>query len=396
MAAAPDDVRDVLDRIGLPASDVPEVVRVARRWLADEVDAVVEEGSAAVPVVDFERLRTLDDATRDRIRRRGCVVVRGTFPDEQALDWDRCLGDYLERNRFEELHAARHPEAAATGSRIWGVYWSRPQVEARQDDRMDLVRRTLNSLWRHTSDDGTSWFDPEHDIAYPDRVRRRAPGVMARGLPPHVDSAASGGWRVPENIEVFAHLLAGHPERHDAFDAAHRTALDDRAAAICGVFRSFQGWTALSETRPSDGGLLVAPIPLAIGYRLLVGIADDLAEDREPSPTWRIGDEPLLRPAMVPIPAVRPGDTVWWHGDLVHAVGAATNDLRWSNVMYIGVSPRCERNDAYAASMYERFVDGRSPVDFPDEDLEIGFVDRASTADLNDRGRRQFGVAPVA
>ena len=61
--------------------------------------------------------------------------------------------------------------------------------------------------------------------------------------------------------------------------------------------------------------------------------------------------------------------------------------------MYVGVSPRCDRNDAY--STYDEFVDGRSPADFPAEDFEVAFAGRATPADLNDRGRRQFGVIPI-
>ena len=77
----------------------------------------------------------------------------------------------------------------------------------------------------------------------------------------------------------------------------------------------------------------------------------------------------------------------------MHAVADATNTTRWSNVMYVGSSPRCARNDAYET--YRRFVAGRSPIDFPDEDFEVDFTGRATPADLNDRGRRQFGLVPT-
>jgi hypothetical protein len=95
----------------------------------------------------------------------------------------------------------------------------------------------------------------------------------------------------------------------------------------------------------------------------------------------------------VPIPAVAPGDTVWWHGDLYHSVGDAANDSRWGNVMYIGAAPRCPRNDAYRVSLLDRFERGASPVDFPSDDFEVDFAGRATVADLNAIGRAQFGLA---
>jgi hypothetical protein len=64
-------------------------------------------------------------------------------------------------------------------------------------------------------------------------------------------------------------------------------------------------------------------------------------------------------------------------------------------VMYIGCSPRCARNERYAASMLDRFDRGASPLDFPEEDFEVDFVGRATRDDLNPRGRQQFGLDPI-
>ena len=95
----------------------------------------------------------------------------------------------------------------------------------------------------------------------------------------------------------------------------------------------------------------------------------------------------------MPIPAVGPGDTVWWHGDLYHSVADAANDTRWGNVMYIGAAPRCPRNDLYRADMFDRFARGASPLDFPAEDFEVEFEGRATPDDLTPLGREQFGLA---
>ena len=48
---------------------------------------------------------------------------------------------------------------------------------------------------------------------------------------------------------------------------------------MCSVFRTFQGWTALSDMQPDDGVLHVIPIPSAMAYVLLRALQDDVAAD---------------------------------------------------------------------------------------------------------------------
>ena len=391
--AVPDPaLLDLLDELGLGRDDVAELLAETRRLITTDIADAVD---APIPVIEFDDMHDVSDPTRDWIRRRGCVIVRGSFERSQAEQWDREITEYLATNRFEQAFAERYPEAPVGGARIWGIYWSRPQVEARQHDRMASVRRFLNSLWSHESN-GTEWFDPDHDIAYPDRLRRRAPAVAARGMPPHSDSPSAGGWRVAENIDVFRHVLAGHPERYDPWDAAHRTSHDAASPVPATVFRTFQGWTALTEMRPEDGVLHLAPVPRAAAYALVTGIADELGLEAEPIPApRRARPDELVSPALQPIPAVQPGDTVWWHGDVFHSVADAGNDTRWGNVVYIGSSPRCPRNERYAVSMLDRFDRGASPPDFPKEDFEVDFVGRATRDDLNTLGRQQLGLEPI-
>jgi hypothetical protein len=395
--SSPDPVLlDLLDQVGLARNDVAELLAHVRQVVAADVAEAVE---TEIPTISFDQLGavpgTTANSTIEAVRRRGCAIVRGTFERDQAEHWNRQIGDYLADNEFERVFAERYPDGAETGARIWGIYWSLPQVQARQHDRMVATRRFLNSIWTHESG-GVTWFDPDHDIAYPDRLRRRAPGAVAPGLRAHSDSPSAGGWRIAENIEVFGHVLAGHPERYDPWDAAHRTTVDSETPVSATVFRAFQGWTALSEMHPCDGVLHLAAVPNAAAYSLVKGIADELGVEAEPTPApRRAGPDELVLPALRPIPAVEPGDTVWWHGDLFHSVADASNDTRWGNVMYIGSSPRCERNDRYVETSFERFQRGTSPLDYPIEDFEVDFRGRAGIDDLNRTGRQQFGLEPI-
>lgn len=383
-------------RLGLEPEHVAARLGELRAALTDAVDTVaqaIERGRPVFPEVDADSIvaGSVPGDVVAEIHRTGCLVVRGTFGRGEAEAWDAEIADYVARNSFRERFEA-HNAAAATGSRIWGVYWSRPQVQARQHPRMDAVRRFLNRMWLYDSPGGP-WFDPDLDIAYPDRVRRREPGATSRGLAMHVDTPAAGGWRLAENQRVFAPLLQRGLDAHDPWDPAHRTGRDVESPVGCTVFRTFQGWTALSDMHPSDGVLHVVPIPLAVAYRFVIGLAGELGVGGalEPAPRRDSGDA-LLSRALAPIPSVAPGDTVWWHGDLYHSVADATNDTRWGNVMYIGASPLCPRNEAYRNDAFDRFVTGASPRDFPPENFETEFDGRASPEDLSALGRAQFGL----
>jgi len=388
---------ELLARLGLVTGDIADLLaelRTAMEGRVAEIIAQRDAGEPVFPVIDFDEVLDgrVAPAMTDEVRRAGCVVLRGTFDRAEAEAWDAELADYIERNAFRDRFLEKHP-GAVDGSRIWPVYWSRPQVAARQHPRMAAARRFLNGLWTSESS-GTRWFDPDDDIGYPDRVRRREPGAVSKGLAAHADSPSVGGWRIAENQAVFASLLQSGLAAYDPFDGAHRTGARVESPVGSTVFRTFQGWTALSEMHPTDGVLHVVPIPAAVGYRLVHGLAGELGllGDASPAPRRDAADELLVR-AAAPIPVVEPGDTVWWHGDLYHSVGDATNDTRWGNVMYIGAAPSCPRNDIYRGTMLERFERGASPVDFPADDFEVDFDGRATVADLNAIGQAQFGVA---
>ena len=208
---------------------------------------VVEYSDIAAGTVPAERIAA--------IRRRGCAVVRGTFDRDEAEAWDDELATYLDGNDFMGRYRGPADElfsALASGRpQIYGVYWSRPQIAARQHEHMVNVRRFLNSFWKHESG-GRQWFDPDHDIGYPDRIRRRQPSTPSLGLSPHADSGihrALAAARLPSASTATSSPASG--TSYDPWDGAHRSEIHEFPTTVmCSAFRTFQGWTALSEMRP--------------------------------------------------------------------------------------------------------------------------------------------------
>jgi Protein of unknown function (DUF1479) len=406
-ADLPAAIREAKAMLRARVGDVAGALAEVEAALRPEVAAVVARraaGHEVFPVVRFADIAAgrVPEDTVASIRRRGCAVVKGTFSRARAEGWNATLAAYLEDNRFAESYRGPADDVfdglASSKPQIYGVYWSRPQLEARQDDNMVAVRSFLNSFWRHESE-GRTWFDPRRDTAYPDRVRRREPGSASLGLSPHADNGSIERWLLPAYQKVFRHVFSGRWAEYDPWDAAYRTEiLEFPSTVMCSAFRTFQGWTALSDMRPTDGVLHVVPIPSAMAYVLLRALQDDVAADDlcgalngQALPIGERWHSPLL-PALSPIPAVEPGDTVWWHCDLIHCVADDTTKARWGNVMYIPSSPYCEKNAAYAAACGEAFLAGASPPDFAPEDYEVTWRGRGGREDLNPVGRKQLGL----
>src|SRR5262245_20182731 len=151
--------RDVLKRAYLEARD--HIARAADTILAD-----FAAGRPVVPELAYEDIRgeQVSDATIAAIRRTGCVVVRGVFPASVASAWFAELGEYLETNRYDEREAEKRnldqyfSGLKAGRPQIFNVYWSKPQVCARQDPKLAETRAFLNGLWR-----SADVFDPARE-----------------------------------------------------------------------------------------------------------------------------------------------------------------------------------------------------------------------------------------
>jgi len=358
----------------------------------------------AIPFADVQS-GNISEAQREAVKRRGCAVIKGHFPREQALAWDSSMLDYLDLNKFDEVYKGPGDNffGTLTASRpeIYPIYWSQAQMQARQSERMAQVQSFLNRLWTFESN-GKRWFNPDVSVIYPDRIRRRPPGTTSKGLGAHTDSGALERWLLPAYQQVFARVFDGNVEQYDPWNAAHRTEVEEYTVdntTKCSVFRTFQGWTALSDMIPDQGLLHVVPIPEAMAYILLRPLLDDVPEDElcgvAPGRVLPISEKwhPLLIEALTSIPALEAGDSVWWHCDVIHSVAPVENQRGWGNVMYIPAAPMCEKNLAYAQKVKAALETGASPGDFPRENYEASWQGRFTLADLNIHGKRALGMA---
>src|SRR3954469_21054966 len=393
-------------RIGASGRTVEEVWDVVTAQLTEqveEIEAAKARGENVWPVVEYSDIAagTVSAETIELLHRRGCVVIRGTFEREQALAWDQEIVDYVERNRFFENYRGPGDDFfGSVGSKpeIFPVYWSPAQMQARQSEGMANVQSFLNHLWTYESD-GVQWFDPDRDSLYPDRIPRRPPGASSGGLGAHLDPGTLDLWMTEAYQQAFRHLFDGSIEAYDPWDASHRTAGPQYpGTTMCSAFRTFQGWTALSDMQDDQGVLHTVPIPEAMAYLMLRPLLSDVPDDDMCGVTvnqvfpateqWHC----LLLRALSGIPDVQAGDSVWWHADMIHSVAPVQNQKGWGNVMYIPAAPWCPRNEQYSGSVAAAFVTGSSPSDFPEEHYERDWDNRFKVEDLNTTGRRGLGL----
>lgn len=392
-------------RIEASGRSVEEVFGVVGDLVLRQGDDLLAERDAGAdvwPVVDFDDLHTgaVSKLQIARVKQRGCVIVRGHFPRGQAREWDQEIVDYLDSNNFATTYRGAGDDFFAMGDAtptFLPIYWSPAQMRAHQHERMGMVQRFLNQMW--SSPSGAEAMDPSQPMMYPDRLRRRRPGSTSDGLGHHIDAGTLDLWMKPNYQRAFRHVFDGSIEKFDPWDATGRTTGSQYpGTTMTSVFRTFQGWTALSDMAHDQGVLQVVPIPSAIAYLLLRPLLTDVAEDdmcgAAISRSFLVSQEwhgDLLR-ASIGLPDIEAGDSVWWHCDLVHGVAPVVDQQGWGNVMYIPAAPACPRNVEYSVGLVDALRTGSSPSDLPAEHYERTWPNRFREQDLNAHGRRSLGL----
>ncbi|MCU1740973.1 MULTISPECIES: DUF1479 domain-containing protein [Pseudomonas] len=389
--------------------DVESLFAEVSAFIVAEIASIKEQEAltgSGWPVLEFEAIAAgaVTEAQLAGIKRRGCLVIRNHFPREQVLAWDKGLLAYLDKNDFDRVYRGPVDQffgnLDASRPEIFPIYWSASQMQLRQDVRMGTAQSFLNRLWKIHSH-GQQWFNPQINALYPDRVRRRPPGTTSRGLGPHTDSGALERWLHPAYLKVFDKIYRNDFKAYDPWDAAYRTEVDEYAykdTVKCSAFRTFQGWTALSDMRADQGVLHTLPIPKAMAYMLLRPLLNDVPEDElcgvAPGKVLPVSQKwhPLLVQGLTPIPDVQAGDSVWWHCDVIHSVAPVQSQEGWGNVMYVPAAPMCPKNLKYAKDVCRAFEAGESPDDFPPEHYETAWKDRFTFEQLNAIGRNGLGL----
>ena len=102
-----------------------------------------DSGEVVISVLHYSDIAadSVSPEVISNIKDRGACVIRSTFASEQARAWDDEIATYVEENGLNEKLANAAEDnyfatLAAAKPQIYGMYWSRPQVEARQSESL--------------------------------------------------------------------------------------------------------------------------------------------------------------------------------------------------------------------------------------------------------------------
>lgn len=393
--------------------------------LRDEIDNIATNGSSIIPEIEFSEIRNhsrIHGFSRG-LKKRGAAVIRGVVSEDTALGWKEEIKEYIRQNPSTKAFPKDNPA-------VYELYWSPGQIKARANSSVVETQKFLLSFWH--SKDKQAALDTETAVSYADRLRIRMPGDAGFALGPHVDGGSAERWE-PEGYGlggVYNDIWQGKWEDFDPYELSSRLPIESdlyNGAGACSMFRSYQGWLGLSNTRAGEGTLLVNPLfKLATAYYLLRPLFSPINSDVSRTGyldvnNWQL--DPVQTPAlqgatlgcaqelnaalhphleleksMVHVPDVRPGDYVAWHCDVIHAVDKVHKGTGDSSVLYIPACAFTEMNAEYLVRQREAFAKGLPGPDFPGGKGESEHVNRMSEKDVEKAGGiealRAMGLAP--
>ena len=359
----------------------------------EEIKKLKNKSETIIPEINFKELSSDTSSIKKLINKRGCIIIRDVFEDDKISELDKSLENYIIQNNYyqhqkEKVGLDNYFSNLKSGKpQIYGLYWSNAQLEIRHSEEMQKVKSFLNNLWIYENDE-YKVFDPNRELSYADRVRRREPGDNSLGLSPHCDAGSVERWTDSSYQKIYNEIFSDKFENFNAFNAKYRDrTIEFESPAVAHVFRTFQGWTALTEQGPKDGTLQLIPISKAMAYVLTRALLEDVPENElcgsKVGKALSVNEtyHSLLLEGLISIPTMYPGDTIWWHPDVIHAVEDKHLGKNFSNVIYVGSTPYCKKNLDYINKQSKKFLEGKSPPDFAPENFEIDYKGMATEKD---------------
>ncbi|MDA8836767.1 DUF1479 domain-containing protein [Candidatus Pelagibacter bacterium] len=378
-----------------------------KSFIDNEIEEIIKLknlNQPIIPEINFDNIERDNFQLINKIKHRGCVIVRNVFNEQLINKLNKELENYINSNNYYEDQKKKSDldqyfsDLKSGKPQIFGLYWSKSQIEIRHSEQMAKVKRWLNNLWVYENDE-YKVFDPNRELSYADRVRRREPGDDTLGLSPHCDAGSVERWTDKNYQKIYKEIFSDNFKNYDPFDAKYRDrTIEFESPAVAHVFRTFQGWTALTKQGPNDGTLQLIPIAKGMAYILTRALLNDVPENElcgsklGKALSVNKNYHELLLKGLVSIPKMKPGDTIWWHPDIVHAVEDKHLGKNYSNVVYVGATPYCKKNLDYTLEQSKKFLEGRSPPDFAQEDYEINYKGRIKLENLSSIARKQLAL----
>ena len=369
------DIEKVKEELRNHSKNYKENFAKIEKFIETEIQEILnlkKNNKSIIPEISINEIDQKKTKVIEDIKKRGCVIIRDVFEDKFIENLNFQLERYIDENNYYEDQKKKadldkyFSDLKSGKPQIYGLYWSKAQIEIRHSEQMAKVKKWLNNLWIFKNDE-YEVFDPNKELSYADRVRRREPGDDTLGLSPHCDAGSVERWTDKYYQEIYKDIFSDNFEKYNPFDAKYRDrTIEFESPAVAHVFTR-----ALQDDVPKKE---------LCGSKL--GRALSVNKDYHS----------LLLKGLISIPKMKPGDTIWWHPDVIHAVEEKHSGKNYSNVIYVGATPYCKKNLDYTVKQSKKFLEGKSPPDFAAEDYEINYKDRVKLKDLSSLAKKQLAL----
>ena len=135
---------DIKQQIGIEKNEADIFFHKIKRQLKKQIEKIKEKGNEIIPETTFQRIMNnnghLSESNIRKVQKHGILIVRNTIPQKEALNMMSDILDYMDRNYMYQFNNFSHTAHE--------IFWSKPQMKARQHPNMIKVQKALlNDLW---------------------------------------------------------------------------------------------------------------------------------------------------------------------------------------------------------------------------------------------------------
>jgi len=114
-----------------------------------EILNLKKNGKSIIPEISIDEIDQNKTKVIEDIKKRGCVIIRDVFEDKFIENLNHQLEKYIDENNYYEDHKKKadldkyFSDLKSGKPQIYGLYWSKAQVEIRHSEKMAKVKNGL-------------------------------------------------------------------------------------------------------------------------------------------------------------------------------------------------------------------------------------------------------------
>ena len=224
------DIKKVKEELRNHSKNYKENFAKIEKFIKTEIQEILnlkKNNKSIIPEISINEIDQKKTKVIEDIKKRGCVIIRDVFEDKFIENLNLELEKYIDENNYYDDQRKKadldkyFSDLKSGKPQIYGLYWSKAQIEIRHSEQMAKVKKWLNNLWIYENSE-YKVFDPNKELSYADRVRRREPGDDTLGLSPHCDAGSIERWTDSYYQKIYRDIFSDNFEKYNPFEAKYR------------------------------------------------------------------------------------------------------------------------------------------------------------------------------